>query len=76
MLCYKIMLYYNHVLLTLCVSRGQDVAHANSSDSGVSQEPLKTVAYVELLKRRSEPLGLVLKGKHWASGAMLVHTTS
>lgn len=38
---------------------------ACSSESGVSQlqELRKTVAFVELLKHKSEPLGLVLKGK-------------
>ena len=33
-----------------------------SSDSGTSVEPRRIVTFVELLKRRSEPLGLVLKG--------------
>ena len=42
-----------------------DAQGPHSSESGTSQEtPRRTVAYVELLKRRNEPLGLVLKGHH------------
>ena len=41
----------------------QQLPHNQSSDSGTSQqEPPKTVAFVELLRRKNEPLGLVLKG--------------
>lgn len=40
----------------------RDVVPTQSSDSGASLEPRRVVTFVELLKRRSEPLGLVLKG--------------
>lgn len=48
--------------LCLLHFRRTDVVPAQSSDSGTSVEPKRVVTFVELLKRRSEPLGLVLKG--------------
>ena len=49
-------------LLAYLLCRLAEVHHTISSDSGVPMESQRTVAYVELLKRRDEPLGLVLKG--------------
>ena len=57
-----------NLLLRRCVSieffRRQEVQPTNSAGSGsvASQEPKRTVAFVELLKHKNEPLGLVLKG--------------